>query len=395
MPQPAPARPDRGTQAVTGFDRGIDPAGLDRTGLGRGGRGLARVRVGRRAVLGTVAVGAVGMVAGCDGDPAPAASTPPQTVTVTRGDLVDFTDVEGEFGFGEAVPLRYVRPAADGEAPADGAGGGGLGLVTWLAPVGSTVVRGKPLLRVDDQPVVLLYGALPAYRTLITGCRGGDVRQLEANLRALRMGDLTVDTAFTAATGAAVKRWQRSLGLADTGTVEPQRVVYAPGPVRIAAHALRVGDPADGEVLSHTGATRSVTLRLTEQRRQLAVPGTAVTVRLAAGAEVPGTVDRVGLPAESDGGEPAIEVYVLVADQSAVDGAAGRVTVRFTAQRRDGVLTVPVTALVALAEGGYGVQVAEGGTTRYVAVRTGLFAGGRVEVTAGELAAGVQVVVPR
>ncbi|WP_144123620.1 peptidoglycan-binding protein [Catellatospora sichuanensis] len=354
-------------------------------------------RLGRRIVLGALAAGTVGVVTGCDGETDPVASAPPpQTVAVTRGDLVDFTDVEGEFGFGETVPLRYLRPAAaEGDGPPDGAGGDGLGLVTWLAPVGSTVVRGRPLLRVDDQPVVLLYGALPAYRKLITGCRGGDVRQLETNLRALHMGDLTVDTAYTPATAAAVKRWQRSLGLADTGTVEPQQVVYAPGPVRIAAHALRVGDRADGEVLSHTGATRSVTLRLTEQRRQLAVPGTAVAVRSAAGAEVAGTVDRVGLPAESAGGEPEIEVYVRVADQSAVDGAAGRVTVRFTAQRRSGVLTVPVTALVALAEGGYGVQVAEGGATRYVAVRTGLFAGGRVEITAGALAEGVQVVLPR
>jgi len=38
---------------------------------------------------------------------------------------------------------------------------------------------------------------------------------------------------------------------------------------------------------------------------------------------------------------------------------------------------VPVGALVALAEGGYGVQVIEGSTARYIAVKTGMFAGGR------------------
>ena len=50
------------------------------------------------------------------------------------------------------------------------------------------------------------------------------------------------------------------------------------------------------------------------------------------------------------------------------------------AERKD-VLTVPVAALVVLREGGYGVEVVDGGTSRYVAVKTGLFADGRVEVT--------------
>jgi hypothetical protein len=58
------------------------------------------------------------------------------------------------------------------------------------------------------------------------------------------------------------------------------------------------------------------------------------------------------------------------------------------------VLTVPVAALLALAEGGYGVQVVGGGTTRIVAVQTGLFAGGRVEVTGDGLAEGQTVGVP-
>lgn len=338
-------------------------------------------------MLGVLAAGAAGLAAGCAAGAAPA-EEPPRTEPVLRTDLVDYTEVGGEIGFGEAVPLRRTRVE-----PADGAGDAGLGLVTWLAPVGSTVDRGQPLLRVDDRPVVLLFGPLPAYRRLFAGCRGADVRQLESNLWALGLRGFTVDGRYTAATAAAVKRWQRSLGLPDTGAVEPDRVAYAPARVRVAAHALRVGDPADGDVLSHTGATRSVTLRLDEKQRPLAVPGTAVTVRLADGTEAPGTLDRVGLPATSDaGGEPGIEAYVGVADQAALAGAQGRVTVRFTAQRRPGVLTVPVVALVALAEGGYGVQTADG---RYVAVRTGLFAGGRVEITAGELAAGTQVVVPR
>ena len=68
--------------------------------------------------------------------------------------------------------------------------------------------------------------------------------------------------------------------------------------------------------------------------------------------------------------------------------------VRFVASERPDVLTVPVAALVALAEGGYGLQVIEGGTARYVAVELGMFADGRVEVSGDGLAEGVTVGMP-
>ena len=62
--------------------------------------------------------------------------------------------------------------------------------------------------------------------------------------------------------------------------------------------------------------------------------------------------------------------------------------------RAEGVLAVPVEALVALAEGGYAVEVAgSGGTTTLVGVNIGAFATGLVEVT-GELHEGDAVVVP-
>ena len=58
------------------------------------------------------------------------------------------------------------------------------------------------------------------------------------------------------------------------------------------------------------------------------------------------------------------------------------------------VLTVPVAALVALAEGGYGLQVVDGATSRFVAVETGLFASGRVEVSGAGVAEGATVGMP-
>jgi len=58
------------------------------------------------------------------------------------------------------------------------------------------------------------------------------------------------------------------------------------------------------------------------------------------------------------------------------------------------VLTVPVAALLALAEGGYGLEVVDGGRSSITAVETGLFADGRVEVSGSGIAAGTTVGVP-
>jgi multidrug efflux pump subunit AcrA (membrane-fusion protein) len=94
-------------------------------------------------------------------------------------------------------------------------------------------------------------------------------------------------------------------------------------------------------------------------------------------------------------GAAAVEVTVEVADQKALGSlATAPVDVRYVAQERKAVLTVPVDALLALAEGGYGVEVTEPAGTRIVPVQVGLFAGGRVEVTGGGLAEGARVGVP-
>ena len=54
-----------------------------------------------------------------------------------------------------------------------------------------------------------------------------------------------------------------------------------------------------------------------------------------------------------------------------------------------------MTALLALAGGGYGVELADGdGTTRLVGVETGVYADGYVQVTGDGIAEGASVVVP-
>jgi hypothetical protein len=58
------------------------------------------------------------------------------------------------------------------------------------------------------------------------------------------------------------------------------------------------------------------------------------------------------------------------------------------------VLAVPVNALVALAGGGYAVQVVHGSASHLVAVQTGLITSTQVQVSGPGLSPGVLVQVP-
>ena len=309
---------------------------------------------------------------------------PPATATVTRQTLVDTRTVDAELGNGPTTGVENRLP----------------GTVTWLPDSGVVVGRGQTLYRVDDRPVVLMYGDLPAYRTLGPGDEGADVRQLEENLAALGLTGFTVDEEYTSSTAAAVRTWQRGLGLDDTGRLELGRVVFHAGDARIDAATAQVGQaaPTGAPVLDVTGTVRLVTLQLDVDDQRLVPKGGVVTVVLPDGRRVPGTVTRAYTVVETgqDGGsETRIEALITLDDAAAGTGFdTAAVDVVLTASERPDVLTVPVAALAALAEGGYGVEVLDGSTSYYVAVETGLFAGGRVEVSGEGLADGMTVGMP-
>jgi multidrug efflux system membrane fusion protein len=277
------------------------------------------------------------------------------------------------------------------------------GVVTWVPQPGDRIGRGGVLYRVDNRPVVLMYGPVPAYRTLGPGTTGADVRELEENLHALGYGGFTVDTRYTASTAVAVRRWQYATGLPRTGTVELGRVVVAPGPIRVDTVTTGISQSTGGgaEVLGYTGTTRIVTVDLDVSQQRLARRGVAVQVTMPDGGRLAGRVERVHTVVEQPTGDNTqpttrIEATVSLAGPAvAADLDAAVVTVAFTAAERANVLTVPVAALVALAEGGYGVEVVDGRTTRYLRVTTGLFANGLVEVAGDGLHEGMTVGMPR
>ncbi len=362
-------------------------------------------------VLGGAAAGLALAWGSAAKEPAAKPLLPPATEKVARTTLVETKKVPGTLGYADPTPISTA----------------GTGTLTWIAPVGSTVKRGEPLFKVDERPVVALYGALPLYRALRTGVKGTDVKQLEENLSKLGYTGFTVDDTYTAATAQAARRWQADLGLPQTGAVEPGQLVVTPGAVRVAEHTARVGDLLGGDsgggagggasVLSYTGTTRLVTVQLEVADQALAIKGRTVTVTVPGRGPVKGTIAQVGTVAtapEQTGNAPAdqasnapggststaadarIQVTVTIADQKKFGSLdAAPVDVDFVSHARKDVLAVPVAALLALPRGGYGVQIVQGGTTRIVAVKTGMFAAGRVEISGDGIAEGVTVGVPK
>ncbi len=303
----------------------------------------------------------------------------PATAQITRTTLVESRTEPGILGYGDPVPVRTS----------------GTGTLTWIAAEGATVMRGEPLFKVDELPVVAIYGAVPMYRTVSYLVAGDDVWQLQANLGELGYIGFAIDGVYTEATAAAVRTWQADLGLAQTGTVEPGQVVFTPGPVRIAERVASVGDPlssSSAHILNYTDATRIVTVALNVVDQALAVEGGAVTVTLPDERTVAGVIAEVGKVVT----EEEFEITVTIADQAALGTLeAAPVDVDFVSATRADVLAVPVAALLALAEGGYGVEIVEGNTSQIVAVETGMFADGRVEVSGEAIAEGMLVGVPR
>ncbi|NUT43941.1 MAG: HlyD family efflux transporter periplasmic adaptor subunit [Thermoactinospora sp.] len=375
-----------GTATIDGKAEPDAPAPRRRRRSG-GKRIVALLAVAAAAAAAVVAVNSGGLLDGSAGPTASAGALPPATTTVTKQTLNDTRDADGELGYGPVTTAMARKP----------------GTITWLPDSGAQITRGRSLYRVDNQPVMLMYGTTPAYRDLRIGTEGKDVENLERNLRALGYDGFTVDDEYTYDTAEAVEEWQEDRGLDETGVVELGRVVFAPGKVRVESLEAEEGQPAQPgqKILTYTGTKKVVTAKLEAEDQRMAKEGTKVTVTMPDGKDVTGKITEVATiiePGEGQNADPETRLEVLISLGNAkaargLDKAA--VDVTFTADKRKNVLTVPVSALVALQEGGFGVEVVEGAKSRYIAVKTGLFAGGRVEVSGDGLTEGMSVGIPK
>jgi len=169
----------------------------------------------------------------------------------------------------------------------------------------------------------------------------------------------------------------------------------------------KAGGPATGEaggpLLSGTSPTVGVTLAVPVDQTHLVHRGDAVTVTLPAGDTVPGRVTAMSTvaitPSQADPSRgdslPSVAATVTLGRQvaaAALDQAPVQVNV--VAKSVKGVLAVPITALVALAGGGYGLYVLDRGARQLVGVNPGLFSDTLVQVEGGGLHQGTTVEVP-
>ncbi|GAA2977201.1 hypothetical protein JCM13580A_28530 [Streptomyces drozdowiczii] len=335
---------------------------------------------------------------------------------------------------GKVTASQHVEITATG-TPA----GVGRAVVTKVkAEPGATLKAGQVLLEVSGRPVVLLQGAMPAYRDLMRGASGEDVTQLRKALAGIGYpshGDAPGE--FGAATEQAVTRFYRARGYApptssgngngngtgngtadkNTGTgtgtagggrppmVPLSEVAYVDSPTaRADTVTAQVGDDANGALLSVTSGALVVNGSVASYEKGLIRPGQSVEILYeATGASASGTVASVSdRPAKARDGESAQsgEAYALrVKSAKALpeefNGADVRLTV-VAASSRDEVLAVPASAVSAGADGLTSVTVRSGGRERRVAVRVGMTGDGFVQITPQEPAAvaeGDQVVV--
>jgi hypothetical protein len=344
------------------------------------------------------------------------------TASVQRRDLVE-TDTE-------SGTLNYAHP----ETVYDGLSG----TITWLPAVGQLIKPGRVLYRVGGEPVILMNGTTPAYRDLDGyDSPGQDVLQLNRNLVALGFDPerIVVDDVWQPATTAGVERLQESLGETETGDIKLGQIVFLPGRQLVSSVDATLGfggaggsSGADGGSINAGGAGGSATAILQTSSTELiatvdldaskqseATLGERVTVEMPSGSTVHGTVTAVSPVAQSSnnagngngtnsgngsssdnngsGSSTAATIPVTITLAGRHSGAGldqAAVSVNFAQHEASNVLSVPVTALLAIGGGGYAVQETAA-PHRLIRVTTGLFAGGEVQISGADIYPGLQV----
>jgi hypothetical protein len=319
----------------------------------------------------------------------PTSSAPTSTATVAQRNLSSQVNESGTLGYASSWSVIN----------------GANGTLTQLPAGGDVVSQGQPLYHVDGAPVVLLYGPTPVYRSLQAGVTDGpDVAELNWDLIALgylSYSNLSSLDDFNWATTSALEQLQAALGVSQTGALVAGQAVVLPGAVRVDSVSATLGAAAAPKqpIMTATSTARVVTVNLDAAQQGLVKVGDQVQISLPNNTSTPATVSAVGGVATPSSSGPATVQVIITPTDAAATGTLDQapVQVAITTATVDHSLVVPVNSLLALASGGYGVEVVDpGGHRRLVAVSLGLFddADGLVAVTGNGISAGMRVVVP-
>ncbi|MEU0425056.1 hypothetical protein ABZ235_15860 [Streptomyces canus] len=415
--------------------------------------GARRRPGGRRAVLGAVALAVV--VAGAstvtawqnrDGKPdtAGARAVRVATAVVTRSDLSNAQTLDGTLGYGRTTTVKGGRTGLITWLPAAGTTVrrgeplyrvdnvpvpvfyGSTPLYRTLEAEGTT---GPDVKTVADNLRALGYdmGVQPPVGTWITprpvapdappgqpatgatagsaGSAGPGAASTPADAAPSAPSSPTApvrvkrgDAVLTAGLIAAVKRWQTAVGMPSNGVLGVGDISVLSGAVRVDGVQAQLADAADGTLMTVTSTAKSVTVSVDPGEAGSMRRGDEVTVTLPDDSTARGTIASVGATVragdassgDDTSGQPRLTVGIALRDSAAVRGLnSAPVQVKFTSETRKSVLTVPIGALLALREGGYAVRLPGG---RLVAVRTGMFSKGVVEISGDGISAGTKVV---
>lgn len=337
-----------------------------------------------------------------------------RAIGVTDDGTVRLSDVVFLPGPGQITGVEAIRGAGVGDGSAvlsyqphqdsDAVVSRRKGNVSELPAIGTDVVAGTPLIAVNTKTTyALIADDVQNSRTLKAGVSDGtDIKALEENLVAMGHdpnSTITVDQKWDTATTDAVKRWQASLDLDQTGTTTPELFAFVEPDSVVTNHIVKVGDELSGQAATiEVGRSRrriDSTIGVGDQN--LVAVGTPVNVSVDGGAASPGVITEVATNATSDESGGAEIALRIEADDPAAFGdlVAAPVRVTVESKRTDGVLAVPTASLVGLVGGGHAVEVvAEDGSRQLYAVELGESADGWIEITAGSIAEGQMVVLP-
>ena len=375
----------------------------DHNGETRRPRRRRVITVGVLAVVGAaIAVVVADPFAGSGGSPGGLADNadPTSVATISQGDISSQTSVSGTLGYSGSYTV--VNQAQ--------------GTIISLPAIGQIVSEGQVLYDVSGDPVVLLYGTTPAFRTLSEGATdsatsGVDVENLNYDLVALgylTSADIASEPSdFTAYTKAGVEDLQAALGVPQNGVLTLGQVVFLPSAARITGvgqNTVLGGQAQPGsQILTASSTTRVVSIALDADQQGDVKVGDKVTITLPNGQNTTGTVTSVGTVATSSGGDSGSSsptITVLVApDKPTVTGSLDQapVQVSITSGSAKNAFIVPVDALLPLATGGYGLEViGANGRHTLEPVTLGLFddANEQVQVSGPGVAAGQRIVIP-
>jgi Putative peptidoglycan binding domain len=341
-----------------------------------------------------------------------ASGDPPATATVERGRLALQVSAAGNLTYAAQADGSVVNQAT--------------GILTALPSVGDVIKCGQVLYRVQGHPVALLCGSTPLYRSLSEGMKGWDVKELNRNLVDLGYADgagLDPSGYFGSETRSALKDLKGDLGLARTGSLEPAQAVALPGPLRISSVSATLGAAAQpgAPIAEATSTARRVEVDLDPSEAGSVKVGDRASITLPNNRTTLGVVGRIGTLVVDNGSDSGSASGSGSGTNSGSSGGSGATTatvpvfiklkrirdvrgiqqapvqVSIITGRVKDALSVPVTALLARAGGGYAVETVDaGGQRQLVRVDLGAFdqANGLVQVSGPGLRAGQRVVVP-